>query len=98
MHDAVWLRRLSDDGSGWYFWKADGLPEPWRAVIAPKGYRPPDGTEPNPQAAGYITANTPVELRKLVRQRYSWYDHCQTCGTLARECGHRQPERRDTSG
>lgn len=98
MKDEVWLRRLSDDGAGWYFWK-DPDPLAWRARPAPKGFNPTLGDlRESTYADGMVVANTPTELRKLVRQRYGWYDHCQTCGILARECGHRQPERRDTSG
>jgi hypothetical protein len=38
-----------------------------------------------------IDAATPAELRNAARLRYGWNDYCESCGVLARECGHRQP-------
>jgi hypothetical protein len=41
---------------------------------------------------------TPQALRDAARERYGWDDYCDSCGILARECGHRQPEREKGDG
>ncbi len=89
-HDFDWLDTLTKRHPGWFFSLAPSTTHPkWCAVPAPD----------NATAAsvfrltGEITATTPEALSALVAERYGWHDYCETCGDLARECGHRQPER-----
>jgi hypothetical protein len=91
MNETAWLTRLRRDLEGWRVWRTGGSlvgGVKWNAapcaIDAPSGY----SNLPN-----RITADTPQELRQLARERYGWYDTCESCGVLARECGHRQPER-----
>lgn len=42
-----------------------------------------------------VSAKTPEALRGLAQERYGWDDYCDTCGVLARVCGHRTPETRE---
>jgi hypothetical protein len=52
-----------------------------------------DGALSYPNRVG--PCSTPQELRAVAGERYGWNDYCQTCGTLARKCGHRMPETRE---
>lgn len=89
MNDQAWLRRLGQELPGWHVWTTSLTRRRWCAVPAPAGTTLADaGQLPN-----RIDAATPAELRDAARLRYGWDDHCESCGTLARECGHRQPER-----
>jgi len=91
VNDEAWLKRLDEQIHGWLVWRTGGplVGVRWHAAPAPA----------DTPGTGYsllqnrITADTPAELRRLARERYGWYDHCESCGVLARECGHRQPER-----
>lgn len=83
------LRRLHAQHPGWLFFHTTTGPGPARWTAAPYAYRV---DYVNADFRGIIAAATPDELRRMVRDRYGWYDHCETCGVLARECGHRQPE------
>lgn len=90
MGTQAWLVRLARQLPGWKVWVASG-PEYWRAAPAPDGLPLTDAHKlPN-----QLTARTPQLLRELARERYGWNDTCDTCGVLARSCGHRQPETRD---
>jgi hypothetical protein len=87
----AWVLRLSAQLPGWHVWYTSGGGDPrgWYAVPAP--------ADANHVAAlalpGRMFAETPAGLRALARERYGWDDTCDSCGVLARECGHRQPER-----
>lgn len=84
----AWRLRLHDQLPGWAIrWTDD--PRAWHAAPAPR--RTP--RDELPRLPNRIDAATPRELRALARERYGWDDHCGSCGVLARECGHRQPER-----
>lgn len=88
MRKDTWLRRLQEQLPGWTVWRSS--PGGWFAIPGPEG-APPPGVLNLP---GTIQADTPAELRAACRERYGWYDYCETCvGVLARDCGHRQPER-----
>lgn len=92
MKERTWLRRLDEELSGWHVWYSSSggtTGRGWRAVPAPAAVEHADALT----LPGRIWAATPADLRTLVRQRYGWDDDCQSCGVLARECGHRQPER-----
>jgi hypothetical protein len=81
----TWLRRLTAQCPGWYVWYND-RPSPrvaWHAVPAPQG-RIPDPAVPY----GEVDASTPQLLRRFCHERYGWYDTCEICGSLARECAH----------
>lgn len=86
----AWLHRLIRQLNGWHVWYSSTAPR-WNAVPAAEHV---DHTAalslPN-----RISASTPQQLRALAGERYGWHDYCGSCGVLARECGHRQPERRD---
>jgi hypothetical protein len=88
-----WFRRLRHQLPGWHVWySSPGLVpgERWNAVPASA-----DATMDQAlHLPGRISARTPAELRALCRERYGWDDHCDTCGVLARDCGHRTPERK----
>jgi hypothetical protein len=88
----AWISRLSRQLPGWYVWWQGPAREGWYAVPAPVGaVRSETLSLPN-RIGPY---RTPQELRSDAQERYGWNDHCETCGVLARECGHRRPERRD---
>jgi hypothetical protein len=88
MKEQAWLRRLGGELPGWFVWTSSISPR-WRAVPAPAGTTLADARRlPN-----RIGAAAPAALRALAQERYGWDDHCESCGVLARECGHRQPER-----
>ncbi len=91
-----WLSRLSVQLEGWYVWYTSGPPRGWHAVPAPKPYPVP--IDPRPDWYLHLRNRigpfaTPQLLRAAARERYGWDDYCATCGVLARDCGHRQPER-----
>lgn len=91
MNPYTWKQRLQSQLPGWAVWFARGsaVSVQWHAAPAAPGTHPVDyWWLPN-----QVGAATPQELRALARDRYGWDDHCETCGVLARECGHRQPER-----
>jgi hypothetical protein len=96
MDSATWLNRLGNELPGWKVWRSDSAPgwngPVWHAVPAPVG------TDVATAAclANRVDADNPIGLRRLARERYAWNDHCESCGVLARECGHRQPEREKT--
>lgn len=90
--ERAWLSRLDEELPGWLVWRAGGTlvgGTQWNAAPAPAGTPRTD----HPKLANRITAETPAKLRTLARERYGWDDTCESCGVLARECGHRQPER-----
>lgn len=88
MKDQAWLQRLAEELPGWFVWTSSIGPR-WRAVPAQADTTLADARRlPN-----RVDAATPAELRDAARLRYGWDDHCESCGTLARKCGHRQPER-----
>lgn len=94
MKDRTWLRRLGEEFPGWIAWTTEGWKPTdakgnWMAAPAPPGTPDTDVY----LLADRVSAATPAELRTLMRERYGWDDHCQSCGVLSRECGHRQPER-----
>jgi hypothetical protein len=86
----AWLNRLSAQLPGWHVWVGtfEGSGGRWHAVPAPADVRH-DETLTLP---GRLDFRTPQALRDACRERHGWYDHCESCGVLARECGHRQPE------
>lgn len=88
MNSQAWVRRLRDQLPGWFIWfSTPGLT--WHAAPAPDGTTLAEARSlPN-----RIDAATPTELHTAVQLRYGYYDYCESCGVLARECGHRQPER-----
>lgn len=89
MYVDAWLTRLSRQLPGWHVWYSSLSPR-WNAVPADDGTRHAEALRlPNK-----VSAATPQELRTLARERYGWHDICESCGVPARECGHRQPERR----
>jgi hypothetical protein len=88
MKDQAWLRRLSQELPGWFVYTSS-VGKKWRTVPAPAGTAMAEALD----MPKHVYADTPAELRAAAQMRYGWYDHCESCGTLARECGHRQPER-----
>lgn len=93
MSHQAWFTRLAEQLPGWHVWYSSGPGSGWYAVPAPAE---PDDRRPGwylhlPNRIG--PADTPQLLRAAARQRYGWDDTCATCGVLARDCGHRQPER-----
>lgn len=93
MDTRAWLRRLSDQLPGWHVWYTGGggnLGRGWCAVPAPDDAGHADALALPNRIGPY---RTPQELRSDARDRYGWDDHCESCGVLARECGHRQPDR-----
>jgi hypothetical protein len=88
-----WLSRLRAQLPGWHVWYSSTVPR-WNAVPAPADLRHTEVYNlPNFKSL-LISTDRPEVLRELCRERYGWYDNCDTCvGSLARECGHRQPER-----
>lgn len=92
MNRTAWIRRLSSQLDGWHVWHSSPGPR-WNAVPAPADI---DHTQAL-RLPGRLSTDTPQRLRELARERYGWDDICGTCNVLARECGHRQPERRDLS-
>jgi hypothetical protein len=85
IHTQTWLRRLTAQCPGWYVWYSQ-QPSPavaWHAVPAPSG-RVPGLTRPY----GEVDAPTPQLLRQLCHEHYGWYDTCEVCGALARDCEH----------
>ena len=91
-----WLRRLSEELRGWHVWRTTGTGSGWYAVPAPNPR--PEPIDPRPGWYLHLPDRigpyyTPQELRRACRDRYGWYDHCDSCGVLARNCGHRGPER-----
>lgn len=95
MKKQTWFRRLGEELLGWHVWysgSGGATGRGWWAVPAPADAEHADAlTLPN-----RIWAATPADLRTLAQQRYGWDDDCQSCGVLARECGHRQPEHEKT--
>jgi hypothetical protein len=91
MNDQKWLDRLNGELHGWLVWRTGGtqVGVKWNAAPAAAGTPLTD----YPALPNRITADTPAQLRSLARERYGWYDTCESCGVPARECGHRQPER-----
>jgi hypothetical protein len=93
MRTSAWLSRLTQQLEGWHVWTSCGK---WYAVPAPKPHSVPIDPRPGwythlPNRVG--PEPTPQALRDVCRLRYGWNDYCETCGILARKCGHRQPER-----
>lgn len=91
MNRQAWLSRLAAQLPGWHVWYCSPGITPghrWNATPAPADANHAEVLRmPN-----RISAAIPQELRTLCRDRYGWDDHCETCGVLARECGHRTPE------
>ncbi len=88
----AWIGRLTQQLPGWHVWYASsgGLSgRGWYAVPAPA-----DSSHVRalglPGRVGPVSS--PQELRATCRQRYGWDDTCESCGVLARACGHRTPE------
>lgn len=75
---------------GWHVWYSSGPPRGWYAVPAPDETTHTEALDLPNRTGPYVA---PSDLTVAVRERYGWHDHCDTCGVLARECGHRQPER-----
>lgn len=90
MTTTAWISRLTRQLPGWHVWHSGHR---WNAVPAPAGVDHIEALA----LPGRLSAHTPQLLRGLARARYGWDDYCGTCNVLARQCGHRQPERRDTS-
>jgi hypothetical protein len=89
----AWLERLNEQLPGWHVWCSSPamVPgQPWGAVPAPDDIGHTDALE----LPHRVNAATPQGLRTLCRERYGWHDYCESCGVLARECGHRAPESR----
>ncbi len=86
----AWCRRLGGELPGWHFWyQTGGNGTGWWAVPAPSGMAHAE-TLGQPNRLG--PCRTAQRLRTECRERYGWYDDCQSCGVPARRCGHRQPE------
>lgn len=88
-----WLDRIAGQLTGWWVWHSSAG---WQAVPAPKPRPVPIDPRPDwymhlPNRIGPYA--TPQQLRTECKARYGWDDWCDTCGILARDCGHRQPER-----
>lgn len=92
MNITAWARRLKGQLPGWHVWytSGGGFGRGWYAVPAP-GDANHAATLAFPARIGPY--RTPQGLRADARDRYGWYDTCESCGVLARGCGHRQPER-----
>lgn len=92
MNIRTWLRRLNEQLSGWHVWytSGGGTGRGWYAVPAPDDI---DHTATLTLPARIGPYRTPQGLRADAHDRYGWDDTCESCGVLARECGHRQPER-----
>lgn len=90
MNDDAWIKRLREQLPGWVIFRSGGslVGVKWHAAPAPSGTPGHEGF----QLPNRVSASTPAELRALARERYGWDDTCESCGVLARECGHRQPE------
>jgi hypothetical protein len=88
MNARTWLGRLAGQLPGWHVWRSS--PGGWFAVPAPADMTH-DGALRLPNR---VNAATPTALRTLCRERYGWDDYCESCGVLARKCGHRSPEAR----
>lgn len=90
MNRQAWFRRLGAQLPGWHVWYGGVPGAGWYAAPGPsedthvEAIRRPHRIGPYP---------TPQALREDARERYGWYEYCETCGVPARECGHRQPER-----
>jgi hypothetical protein len=85
VREEKWFQRLGEQLPGWHVWTSGRR---WYAVPAPAGVTHTEALElPN-----RIDGASPAQLRDLARERYGWDDTCQSCGVLARQCGHRQPE------
>lgn len=69
------------------WWSAEQ--ETFCAVPAP----PDTNLEVAKRLPGQVGGWTAADLLELCRERYGWDDTCETCDVLARDCGHRQPER-----
>lgn len=83
----TWVAELNAKLHGWRVWHS-GFQRLWSAVPAPTGTKLREVYElPN-----RVTASTPQELLLVCQERYGWYDTCDSCGMLARDCGHRRPE------
>lgn len=91
MRERAWIQRLSDQLPGWFVYTSSiSREKKWRAVPAPDGTTLAEArTMPK-----HVYAESPTALRAAARERYGWDDYCESCGVLARECGHRQPESR----
>lgn len=89
----AWARRLAEQLPGWAVWytSGGGIGRGWYAVPAPPGVGPLEKYELPNRIGPYVH---PRQLRADARARYGWEDYCGSCGVPARECGHRQPERR----
>jgi hypothetical protein len=90
MNVTTWCRRLQMQLPGWRVWHASPPAAGWYAVPAPDG-TPLVDLNGMPNRIGPFAK--PQDLRMAAHERYGWNDTCETCGVLARECGHRQPER-----
>lgn len=92
MNADAWARRLSGQLPGWHVWytSGGGIGRGWYAVPAPDGIDHAAALALPDRVGPY---RRPQELRTVVGDRYGWDDYCESCGQLARECGHRQPER-----
>jgi hypothetical protein len=90
MNDQAWIRRLKEQLPGWFVYTSSiGREKKWRAVPAPAGTT----LEQARDMPRHTYNETPAGLRAAAQVRYGWDDYCESCGVLARECGHRQPER-----
>jgi hypothetical protein len=90
---AAWCRRLTAQLLGWHVWRSGsgGIvgTSGWYAVPAPPDMTLAEARLLPGRLGPYLT---PQLLRAACRQRYGWDEDCQSCGGLARECGHRSPE------
>lgn len=80
------VRQLATQLPGWHVWYSSS--GAYFAVPAPAGTKLADAIA----MPGRIGAHEPAGLLALCQARYGWDDTCDTCGVLARECGHRGPE------
>lgn len=92
MNITGWARRLNAELPGWHIWYTSGgsTGRGWYAVPAPDDA---DHTATLTLPARIGPYHAPQGLRADAHDRYGWSDTCESCGVLARECGHRQPER-----
>lgn len=88
MRPENWALRLEAQCPGWFVWYTRRLG--YFATPAPM-LDEWDGSCRSDWTIGPEVR--PQVLRSAMRERYGWYDVCETCNELARICGHRQPER-----
>jgi hypothetical protein len=91
----AWLRRLNAQLPGWTVWYSSGSLAGSGYFTAPAPGDLPKGTNRLGLANRLGPYRDPKVLRAEARERYGWDDHCDTCGVLARDCGHHRPETRN---